>query len=59
MGEYEIYEVKGDYGRISTVSSEWICVNAEYVTRVETPKSTQLSFKQRLERIEKILGIGA
>lgn len=68
-GEYDIYEVVTyhgdimnlDYGRISTISSDWICIDPNYVTRITSPapKPETLSFKQRLERLEKMHGIGA
>lgn len=52
-GEYEIFEEKNGFGRISNTKSEWISLNTQYVQRLTTTKSasTELSDAEKLARL--------
>ncbi|MCX6056097.1 MAG: GH25 family lysozyme [Chloroflexi bacterium] len=48
-GEYNIYEEKNGFGRISTLKAEWISLNPEYVQKLTT--TTVLSDAEKLLRL--------
>ena len=52
-GEYNIYEEKNGFGRISDVKSEWLSLSSEYVQKITgtTPPVVQLTDAEKLARL--------
>ena len=52
-GEYDIFEEKNGFGRISNTKSEWVSLNTQYVQRLTSTKSApaELSDAEKLARL--------
>ena len=48
-GEYNIYEEKNGFGRISAAQKEWISLSASYVQRLTAAKG--LAEKDKVEKL--------
>jgi len=52
-GEYNIYEEKNGFGRISDIKSEWLSLSPDYVQKITTPTPppAELTDAEKLARL--------